>query len=382
MGGASTGRRAWHVGAAGVAPRSSAAGAIDPRPSPPRPSLAGWFVQSIDLSERSEALASVDPAGAIFLGCRFEPETETSLRDRGALVFPQLPDLPFDPYRPHLYTGEELYDAMLAGGTYAGCSDARIYAWVEAAGPRPDIELSLATSLHDYSISDALDERLDDFPPERIVGLMGGHAHHRSTPEYRSAARLAAALTSDGWTVMTGGGPGAMEAANLGAWFAGEPASLRPALDLLAAVPEFQPDTTAWARTAFEVRRRWPASGSSLGVPTWYYGHEPPNAFADRIAKYFSNAIREDTLLHHCRGGIVFLPGAAGTVQEIFQASTSGYYASDPASITPMVLVGGDYWRSVLPAWPLLHRLAADRPLADKIHLVETMADAVGVLAG
>ncbi len=66
-----------------------------------------------------------------------------------------------------------------------------------------------------------------------------------------------------------------------------------------------------------------------LAIPTWLYGHEPANLFAAQIAKYFSNAIREDTILRLSRGGIVFAPGLAGTVQEIFQAATKTFYATD-----------------------------------------------------
>jgi hypothetical protein len=51
-------------------------------------------------------------------------------------------------------------------------------------------------------------------------------------------------------------------------------------------------------------------------------------------------------------------------VQEIFQAVTENFYAADSTEIAPMVLVGVDYWTEQLPAWPLLQRLAADRPMA------------------
>jgi hypothetical protein len=55
-----------------------------------------------------------------------------------------------------------------------------------------------------------------------------------------------------------------------------------------------------------------------VGVATWWYGHEPPNVFASAIAKFFQHAVREATLLRRCDGGIADLPGAAGTVQEVF----------------------------------------------------------------
>ena len=79
----------------------------------------------------------------------------------------------------------------------------------------------------------------------------------------------------------------------------------------------------------------------SLGIPTWHYGHEPSNVFATGIAKYFRNATREAILLEVCDAGIVFLPGAGGTVQEVFQDACENYYA-DESSVAEMVLVGRD----------------------------------------
>src|SRR4029453_12368686 len=71
--------------------------------------LNGWFVQSVDLTERSDALRGVDPQGGVFLGCAFQPGVEDYLRRSGALLFPRLPDVPFDPYRGQLYDAAELY---------------------------------------------------------------------------------------------------------------------------------------------------------------------------------------------------------------------------------------------------------------------------------
>ncbi len=192
---------------------------------------------------------------------------------------------------------------------------------------------------------------------------------------------LAHALTGVGLTVATGGGPGAMEAANLGAYLAGRPRSdLDQALAMLAEVPGFTPSVERWARTAFEVLRRWPEGDRSLGIPTWHYGHEPPNAFATDIAKYFRNAVREDILLHVATAGIVFLPGAAGTVQEVFQDACENYYA-DPSSVAPMVLVGREHWTQELPVWPLLERLARGREMEKVLHLVDDVSEVPTVLS-
>jgi hypothetical protein len=73
--------------------------------------LNGWFLQSVDLRERTQALRTVDPRGAVFLGCQFAPSVEHELRRSGALLFPRLPDLPFDPDRAQLYDATELYGA-------------------------------------------------------------------------------------------------------------------------------------------------------------------------------------------------------------------------------------------------------------------------------
>lgn len=338
-------------------------------------SMAGWFVQSVDLRERSGDLRRMSPAGASFLGCQLDPADAQSLAARGALVFPRLPEIPFDPYRSRAYAADDLYDST----PYAASFDARVYAWTRALGAVPGPADTLAMALHDHAITDALDEL--DLDADRVVGLMGGHATGRDTPAYAAAARLARTLTERGLIVLTGGGPGAMEAANLGAWFAGRD-GLDEAIDLLAAVPSFRPSIDAWADAAFEVRRRWPdPTGVSLAIPTWFYGHEPPNAFGTHIGKYFANALREDTLLHRCRAGIVYLEGAAGTVQEVFQAATPSYYATDAADVRPLVLVGREHWTSTLPVHPLLQALARGRSMERQVHLVDDLEAVVGLLA-
>lgn len=173
-----------------------------------------------------------------------------------------------------------------------------------------------------------------------------------------------------------------MEAANLGAYLSGLPdADSTAALESLAAVPGFRPSVTAWARQAAAVVERYPGGTPTLGIPTWFYGHEPPNLFATHIAKYFANAVREAILLELCNGGIVFLPGAAGTVQEIFQDACENYYGA-PETITPMVLVGREHWEQTFPAWPMLRSLAAGKPMEDRIFLVDTVEDALAVVAG
>ena len=277
---------------------------------------------------------------------------------------------PVDPYRSELYTPAELYDVT----PYADSLDARAYAWSqEPATPRA----ALAQSLHDHAIDQALAAWIKG---RHLVGVMGGHAVDRSSPQYADAARLGWML-GQRYAVATGGGPGAMEATNLGGLLSGSTRDhLAAAVASLAGVPSYHPSIDQWAAKARTVTEGVEGR-PTLGIPTWFYGHEPPNLFATAIAKYFRNAIRESILVQICDAGIVFLPGAGGTVQEIFQDACENYYAA-PESIAPMVLVGTSYWTETLPAWPLLRALARDRPMADRIHLVDTVEQAAALMTG
>ena len=124
----------------------------------------------------------------------------------------------------------------------------------------------------------------------------------------------------------------------------------------LASVPGFRPSVSAWARAAAAVvtlSRR----DAVAGHPHLVLWPRTAQLFATHIAKYFANAVREAMLLELCNGGIVFLPGPAGTMQEIFQDACENYYGA-PETMTPMVLVGGEHWERRFPAWPMLQSLA------------------------
>jgi predicted Rossmann-fold nucleotide-binding protein len=343
--------------------------------------MHGWHAQSLDLRGRTAALDSLDVEGAIFLGCTFDSGVEERLRRRGALIFPRLQGVPFNPYRSSLYTPQELYDG-LDHAPYEELPDALVYQWSIRQGQRQRVDATLASALHDHAIGDALDDltRSELSSGRTIVGVMGGHAAQRGSLEFAQAATLGRLLARSGRLVATGGGPGAMEAANLGAYLSHIPDDgFMAALAELGAVPGFRPSVSAWARVAAAVVDRFPDGTPSLGIPTWFYGHEPPNYFATHIAKYFANAIREAILLELCNGGIIFLPGAAGTVQEIFQDACENYYSAREA-VTPMVLVGRRHWEQEYPAWPMLRRLAAGRPMADRVFLVDTVEEAVALM--
>jgi predicted Rossmann-fold nucleotide-binding protein len=346
--------------------------------------LGGVRLQDVDLGPvEQQLLRETRLRGLVVLGGCGSPELLVHLQTHGAVVFPEDPAAPVDVYRAHLYTGRELYAGIDGPGGYASTVDSRAYEWCRDVRLAGDAYSSLLKAIHDDSINDALDEWVAG---RRVVGIMGGHAEPRDSGGYATTARLGRALAEAGLTVATGGGPGAMEAANLGA-VAPSAEALDEALARLRAATSFVPDVGAWVRVAFEAMsliESLPGTPGqaprSLGVPTWFYGHEPPNVFAEGIAKYFSNAVREDGLLARSNAGVVVMPGAAGTVQEVFQLATRLYYARGSSTPPVMVLVGFDHWVDTLPVWPLLRAMAEGRGMADRMHLVDDPAEAVGLL--
>ena len=350
--------------------------------------MEGVRLQSLDLTgDAGTALAAYPGSleGLVVLGGLVPPPLLHHLIHRGAVVFPSDPKVPFNPYRSHLYRADDLYDALADG--YEATADARNYRWLQSTAGASDAYCAALRALHDEAIRDSLGEIT---ATRSSVGVMGGHAWRRDTAEYAQVAHATKRMADAGHVVITGGGPGAMEAANLGA--ATRTDGLEDALETLAQVPSFAQDITAWARAAFDARQRiMPAEVAarrlkaheirSLSVPTWFYGHEPPNVFGDAIAKYFSNALREDDLLANSHCALVVLPGAAGTVQEIFQALTPLYYAPDGAPLPNIILVGEAQWTTDVPIWPALQSLAAGRRMKDSLTLVDDVRDAAALVA-
>lgn len=350
-----------------------------------RRGLAGLRLQDLDLhAVEDRLLARTDVHGLVVLGGRLSPALSLHLVQHGAIVFPTDPEAPLDVYRARLYTPAELYAGLDGPHGYAGTPDGRAYQWTLEHPTGVDAYVAMLRAIHDESLTDALDDALTGL---HVAGVMGGHAAQRGSDVYAAAARLGHTLAEAGLVVATGGGPGAMEAANLGA-YAPDEAALARALGWLAQVPGYRPDLAHWAHAGLSTRARlgeW-AEGEplrSVGMPTWFYGHEPPNVFGQGIAKYFSNALREDGLVSRCSAGIVVLPGAAGTIQEVFQIATRLYYGRCPgATPPPLVLVGHDCWTRLLPAWPLLRALGAGRPMSGALHLVDSVEEAAAVLLG
>jgi predicted Rossmann-fold nucleotide-binding protein len=276
-------------------------------------------------------------------------------------------DLPYDPFRTALSTPEELTARGL---------DKRIEEHVLAHGFRaPPAAEALAQRLHDHRMDTALGGLLSSRP--RVVGVMGSAVARRDDPWYRTSAELGRLLTAAGYLVATGGGPGIMEAANLGAAIGD--GDLDGALEELARVPSYEDDPDGYAEVAVALRERIGPRTESLAVPTWFYPGEPVGQFATHVAKYFANSIREDGLVTIALGGIVYAPGRAGTTQELFQDAAQNAYGIRGRS--PMVLLGRHAWGGD----PSIHAVLRDqaRRYGGYEHLVElcdTPAEAVAFI--
>lgn len=284
------------------------------------------------------------------------PNNEEQLK-----VLRYMQEVPYDVMPESLYSASTLYDQMGEGGTqrYADCFDKRVYDHFINTGKHAETEEEmLARSLHDYSIGKHLDKYLKQYDRCEVVGVMGGHAMLRTDSVFREIVLMSKELTERGSLMVTGGGPGAMEATHLGAWMAGRGTNeVDEALNILAVAPSFKDD--GWCNTAFEVIRKFPQQRyRSLGLPTWLYGHEPSTPFATDIAKWFDNSIREDSILTIAFGGIIFTPGSAGTMQEVFQEAVQNHYLSFGLS-SPMIFLGRQFWSAEIPVYPFLQELIA-----------------------
>ena len=364
-----------------------------------RESLAGVVFRGVDLRDAPD-VEGRDLNGAVFLGCTFrDREQEHRLVERGAAIFPALGGLPYEPYRRGLYSVEELLEGLDAGG-YVGTRDFRIYTWFDRARRRPagvGLRESLAQRLHDHAIDEALGAFLRESSGAGVVGVMGGHGMSRTDPSYAKVVRLCRGLARAGRCVISGGGPGVMEAANLGAWLArhDDPGVVDRALALLAPAPRFDGGELEGTSAYLAAIERYFACGrrvlaelggpgtppANLAMPTWFYGHEPTNLFATHVAKYFSNSLREDGLLAIATGGVVYAPGSAGTLQEVFQDLAQNHYASH-GSRSPMVFLGRRHWGE---AFTLLQSFARDkgrdRGYQDLLALVDEPEEALEFLA-
>ena len=288
---------------------------------------------------------------------------------------PLLPAGPVDPARTTLYTADELYDAVLAGQGYEDGLDARAYAWSQR--PRTPGE-SMLRALHDH----AMDEALARFVVgRRLVGVMGGHALARGSDGVRRGGPTRHDLATT-YTVATGGGPGAMEAANLGRaaprstprrWRPTSPRWRRcPATPTTRPCGPGPPSTSRWRSAMRPPRTSASRRGTTGTSPPTCSRPRSPSTSATRRAR--RSCSRSAT------------PGSSSCPAPREPCRRSSRTRARTTTPTVLGRADGAGRRATtgprtLPVWPLLKALAAGRHMEDRVHLVDTAAEAAALLS-
>lgn len=314
-------------------------------------------IQSLNLGEIEELMLSIKFSKCLFLGCIMSDDLLHHLLSDN-FIFPLL-EVPFNTYPNQLYNKNTLYKGFDYKNptTYLKTLDKIVYDYFQHTLERNSIRDSLAQRLHDHSITDTMHEFISNYNERRLVAIMGGHKVKRTDEMYIQIARLSKTLTENGYLMLSGGGPGAMEATHFGAWMAGRAADeLIKAAEILSEAPIYADKN--WLATSFKVMELFPDPlYNSLGIPTWHYGHELPTPFASHIAKYFENSVREEGLLAIAKGGVIFTPGSAGTMQEVFQDLAQNHYESYGYA-SPMIFLNVEFWTKSRPIYPIIQQMS------------------------
>lgn len=250
---------------------------------------------------------------------------------------------PFDPDRDKVYGVMELWEGYDPDLSRNVSLDAEIFRYFKNGSKySPRLEELRLQRRHDAGIEDAIDSLLQldhrGFPSgdRKPVMILGSHGMLRQNVWYLRVAHLCYELTRAGFYVATGGGPGLMEAGNLGAYMANySRVQLNEALDMMRSSSEPAPNDK---RKQYEMPDYWeiseriaakfPDGRESMGVPTWFYGHEGANRFALHVAKFLSNGLRESKMTSIGTYGAIFAPGGPGTSQEVFTDAAENRYFS------------------------------------------------------
>jgi len=170
-------------------------------------------------------------------------------------------------------------------------------------GPRSRIEefITLLKVMRDF---------LRGFRTLHFVGpcvtVFGSARIQRDDPHYELGRKMGAAIAQLGFTVMTGGGPGIMEAANRGAKEVG---------------------------------------GRSVGCNIELPGEQEANPYLDRCVRMHYFFVRKALLVKYSYAFVV-MPGGAGTLDELFEAVT--LIQTGKIKNFPIVIMGTDYLKELI----------------------------------
>jgi uncharacterized protein (TIGR00730 family) len=175
------------------------------------------------------------------------------------------------------------------------------------------------------------------------VSIFGSARTKPENPYYQLAEEIAAKLVRKGYGVITGGGPGIMEAGNKGAHFAG---------------------------------------GTSVGLNIELPFEQSHNPYIDpdKVINFDYFFVRKVMFVKYSQGFIV-MPGGLGTLDELFEAYT--LIQTHKIGRFPIVLVGKKYWSGLLD-WIKEVVLGQERNISpddlNLITLVDTADEAVAVI--
>jgi uncharacterized protein (TIGR00730 family) len=172
------------------------------------------------------------------------------------------------------------------------------------------------------------------------ISVFGSARTPRDHPEYAMAERLGRALVNAGFAVITGGGPGAMEAANKGAGEAG---------------------------------------GVSVGLGIELPFEQGINQWVD-LAINFRYFFARKTMFVKYAQGFVVLPGGFGTLDELFEALV--LVQTHKVTSFPIVLLGREYWQGLLDwiSGPVLARGMISPPDVELLNVTDDVDEAVDML--
>src|SRR4051812_17117839 len=174
----------------------------------------------------------------------------------------------------------------------------------------------------------------------RAVSVFGSARTKPESEEYELAERIGAALAEAGYAVITGGGPGIMEAANKGAA---------------------------------------PAGGVSVGLGIELPFEQGMNDFIDIGVEFRYFFVRKTMFVKYSQAFVV-LPGGFGTLDELFEAIT--LVQTKKITRFPIVLVGTDYWGGLLD-W-IKHKMLPDGKISPEdtelVHLTDDPDEVVGII--
>ncbi len=172
------------------------------------------------------------------------------------------------------------------------------------------------------------------------VTVFGSARFDETHPYYRLGEEVGARLAEAGLTVMTGGGPGLMEAANRGARNAG---------------------------------------GASIGCNIQLPREQKPNPYLDRMVEFQYFFIRKLMLVKYSYA-FVALPGGFGTLDEIFE--TLVLIQTGKMKTFPLVLLGVDFWTPLVRVLreSLLAAGTIDEVDVERVTLTDSPSDAVALI--